>query len=283
MFDKDKVINSVNKSWPKDLIIRYLYVALAPAFQRDLTFFRAPVYRQLELCEHNRSNSNKVMCLDICKDYKNLYNSFEIDCEIITTNNYLMPHYGLIVYGDTAKYFIDPLKDLHLNQYRCETAHYGIIPLSESQDNLTLYPGLSVLPQEYLREMDNFLGLVKSGLYNSDIINILRNELLFKDNTDYLLKLIGEDKRFANDDSYIRAKIELMNTYLINLGNVPGAMERELIYKYLISELFKEYEQTVIRTRIGFRDEIMLIHDTLYGPNIYQESKNNESFYLKRR
>lgn len=39
MFDKDEIIRSVNKSWPKDLIIRYLYVKLAPVSKRLRLFY----------------------------------------------------------------------------------------------------------------------------------------------------------------------------------------------------------------------------------------------------
>ena len=34
-----EIINKVDKSWPKDYIIRYLYISLAPFFERDLNYF----------------------------------------------------------------------------------------------------------------------------------------------------------------------------------------------------------------------------------------------------
>ncbi|MDE5888520.1 MAG: hypothetical protein K2H20_00715, partial [Bacilli bacterium] len=46
-----RIINSVNLSWSKDYIIRYLYVNLAPFFKRDLKYFLASdeeKYRQYQ-------------------------------------------------------------------------------------------------------------------------------------------------------------------------------------------------------------------------------------------
>ena len=34
-----KIIDSVDKHWDKDIIIRYLMVNLAPFFKKDLNFF----------------------------------------------------------------------------------------------------------------------------------------------------------------------------------------------------------------------------------------------------
>lgn len=35
------IINQVKSNWSKDLIIRYLYIKLAPFFKRDLKYFLA--------------------------------------------------------------------------------------------------------------------------------------------------------------------------------------------------------------------------------------------------
>lgn len=34
-----EIIDQIDKTWDRDMIIRYLYVKLAPFFQRDLNYF----------------------------------------------------------------------------------------------------------------------------------------------------------------------------------------------------------------------------------------------------
>lgn len=289
MFDKQKIIDSVNSTWSKDLIIRYLYVALAPGFQRDVNFFGAILSVQYDMYKRGVVGSDvHVTCWTISQYYQTLYNSFGIDCEIVTTNNYRVPHYALIVYGDNAKYFIDPLKDLEFNQYRCKTKYFGILPVSRTQNNLELYPNLTVLSEDYLMEMDNYLGLQKNGIYTDDIIFELRKSVFDNDDLDSLLRLIGETRESVGlvnisgdfiDDNVIQAKIELINRYLINIGNVPGEMERFLIYQYLKNNIFSELEGSMIR----ITSDLSIMFRTQYGIQIYKEERDSNGIYSLNR
>lgn len=94
MFDKDEIIRSVNKSWPKDLIIRYLYVKLVPGFQRDLDFFFLPIEEQIALYKRGIIPKDDIhmVCQTLCEYYQKLYASFNIESIIITTNKKIVPH-----------------------------------------------------------------------------------------------------------------------------------------------------------------------------------------------
>ena len=70
-----------------------------------------------------------------------------------------------------------------------------------------------------------------------------------------------------------------MNNELINIGNVPGIIERQLIYKYLIRELFSPEEQELIKTRLGFRKELLLLHNMA----MYEETKDQNGQYILER
>ena len=280
MLNKKDIISNVDKSWPKDLIIRHLYVGLAPCYERDYLFFTVPSAVQIKMFKNGElGDPNKHICTTLCQEYQTIFQNFGIESIIVPTNNEPVTQHGLIVFGDYVTYFIDPLKDLQLNQYGCETTNYGIIPLSKSQDNKSLYPGLTVLDPNYLREMDSYLGFLKCGMYTSDFISSLRNEIFSGKYNTYLLSLIGETKDYGNIDTLIEAKIALMNNELINIGNVPGIIERQLIYKYLIRELFSPEEQELIKTRLGFRKELLLLHNMA----MYEETKEQNGQYILER
>lgn len=290
-----QIIESVNPSWPKDLIVRYLYVKLAPTFKRDLSFFQASEKIQdYILKEHPTFNRDKVICLTLCEYYQNLFSSFGIKSKLVITNNRLVPHYGLIISGNNYNYFIDPLKDLTLNQLGCATKYYGIIPLSKTQDNEKEFSDLTIIPPETLKEIDQQLGLLDCNMYMDDFLNQLEEEILINPNLNEILRLICETPtscgldaslpKTAINDTLITAKIELLNRYLINLGNISGPMERKLFYDILLKKFFTPQEQEQLKIRFSFKDEIILSQYHTCGLNQYVETKNQEGiFHLERR
>lgn len=300
MLNKSEIIAKVNPSWPKDLIIRYLYISLAPTFERDLNFFQATPDEQYEMYLNHYPNydDTHVICVTICEYYEKLFKTFGIDCEIIQTNIKKVPHHGLIVHGDTKSYFIDPLKDLGLNQLGCATKFYGIIPLSTTKDNLSEHPYLVTLPPKYLQEMDQYLGLLQCGMYMDDFFLELHNELMTRTNYDDILALINETPLSAGipphtnlysnpknsiNDYYVAARIELMNRYLINLGNIPGIMERHQLYQYIITQIFTKQEKKKLQPYITPAGELTLLKRTNNQLEIYKESNDNGIFKLSRQ
>lgn len=126
MTDKiNKIINETNPHWKKDEIIRYLYVKLAPYFERDLEYFFADKPKQLKMYKEGfKKNTNLVVCKTLSEIYQNIYNEFNIKSIIITTNKKEIPHHTLIVNGDFGWYCIDLLKDLVANQLGLRTLFF---------------------------------------------------------------------------------------------------------------------------------------------------------------
>jgi len=296
MFNKETVIKSVNKSWSKDLIIRYLYVKLAPGFQRDLDFFTAPTETQVAILSGQipaKQDNAHMCCKSICEYYHKLFKKFNIESEIITTNNKMIPHYALIVKGDSCYFCIDPLKDLMRNQTGLATGYFGFIPKSKTQDNRKLYPHITPLSQEYLKEMDIYLNLLSCGMYTNDFLHMLHKSIFHHQN-NRLLEFLDENTSnisFANNiyansntanDLAIKAKIEIMNRCVINTGNCPGLMERDQFYDEITRYMFSRFERKRIKVGIQNR-ELRLIEETDNGPIIYKEVYENGVYKLERK
>ena len=65
----EEIIKSVNKSWPKNYIIRHLYVKLAPFLARDIVFFLAsPEQKEYEI-EKNNNLFPFINCITISEFY----------------------------------------------------------------------------------------------------------------------------------------------------------------------------------------------------------------------
>ena len=125
--EMQKIINNVDKSWSKDLIIRYLYVRLAPFFKRDLKYFLASEeekYKEYEKGFINRGFD--IVCSTLADYYVDLFSSLGINAKKIVANSAKIPLFALIVEGDNGWYFLDPINDLFSNQYGLETTEFGI-------------------------------------------------------------------------------------------------------------------------------------------------------------
>ena len=73
------LLKQVQSSWPKDVIIRYLYIKLAPCFKRDLKYFLAP--EEVKEAEYAQGFINRfpdVVCSTLADFYVNLFFSLFI-------------------------------------------------------------------------------------------------------------------------------------------------------------------------------------------------------------
>lgn len=296
MFNKEEVIKNVNKSWPKDLIIRYLYVKLAPGFERDLDFFLAPTDEQIAIIqdENRVSDDTHMFCKIICEYYQKLFEKFGIESEVITTNKKIIPHYALIVKGDTCYFCIDPLKDLMRNQVGFKSGYFGFIPLSKTQDNYKLYPQITTLNPEYIKEMDEYLKLLSCGMYSDDFLILLHQSIFHRPNYRLLEFLDQKESNIEFSENIyaksnkanhyaIAAKIAIMNRCVINIGNCPGIMERDQLYDEIVRYVFSRSERRNIKVGITPERELSLIEMTENGPVAYTESCEDGIYKLERK
>lgn len=292
MFNKEEVIKNVNKSWPKDLIIRCLYVKLAPGFERDLDFFFLPIEEQIALYKKGIIPKDDIHM--VCQYYQKLYASFNIESIIITTNKKIVPHYALIVKGDTCYFCIDPLKDLMRNQVGFKSGYFGFIPLSKTQDNYKLYPQITTLNPEYIKEMDEYLKLLSCGMYSDDFLILLHQSIFHRPNYRLLEFLDQKESNIEFSENIyaksnkanhyaIAAKIAIMNRCVINIGNCPGIMERDQLYNEIVRYVFSRSERRNIKVGITPERELSLIEMTENGPVAYTESCEDGIYKLERK
>ncbi len=277
-----EVLKKVDIKWSKDKIIRFLYVKLAPYFQRDLDYFLADDIDQFSMYYKNefKKDTNLVVCKTICNQYQQIYQTFGIKCKIITTNNKLVPHYALIVEGNLGWYFIDPLKDLFANQLGLKTAYFGTTPIIKHSSVIKQYPFLIELSQEYIERLDLELNLIaRPEGYMNLFFDTLHQEIT----TNKAIEYFGVEKKDLI--GLIIKKIKFMEKYLINLGNINGLYERNVFYEYLISCIFNKREKNNISSNIITKDSCYAISISLKsnllenGEISFQEYKDKKGVY----
>lgn len=282
MKTRQQVIDEVNCSWTKDLIIRFLYVRLAPFFQRDLNFFFSNddnKYNMFINFINNTSSDNVyVTCYSLVKYYQELFGKFNIDSVIVTTNNRKIPHYALIVRGDNDWYFIDPLKDLMNNQVGLKPQFYTIDISSFDINEKIIYSDIGILSVDYIKEIDDTLKLYQNGIYLDIIFELLHNELSTNKAYFYLSDYIGSNIDHRNKELFYAAKMKFINEHLVNISYIPGKIERSQYYSYMIGKVCNHSERKYSLVRCPSNLPIVVI----FNSGFYLENKNDRGEYFLR-
>lgn len=239
-------LKEVNPTWDKDQIIRYLYVKLAPFFERDLDYFMSTEEEQMRMYQEGfKQNSKFVVCQTICEQYEQIYDEFNIKSRVIQTNVKQIPHYGLIVKGDHGWYYLDPLKDLFANQLGLKTEFFAATPGRYSHNIVKeCYPYLIDLPSEYVENMDHELGLNYHGIYMDSFFNQLHDEITSNKIFEYF------DVEKGHQFEIMKKKLDFICEYLLHMGHVPGIYERNILWQYLIYMVFNRRERQFITSEI---------------------------------
>lgn len=273
-----KIINGVKLSWPKDYIIRYLYVNLAPFFKRDLKYFLATEEEKMEQYQQGFINRGfDIVCSTISDYYVNLFHSFGIRAVKTAANSAKIPLFAVVVEGDHGWYFIDPLNDLFNNQYGLKTTEFGSIPHYQTLNNN--FPNLISLSSDYIANIDQSLGIDKSL---SDYFNELHNVMSNRNRAATIYKMPTNDKI-----AMFERKMEFANEHLINLGNVPGPFERIKLYLFLEKVMFFKTEKKNLTIYLDKMHEIprahIEYHNNYNGSIILFEEQNvQDQFVLKK-
>lgn len=217
-----------------------------------------------------------VVCKTICQYYGRVFKRLHIDFKIITTNDKIVPHYGMIVHGDKGWYFIDPLKDLLTNQMGFCPHFFGVIP--EFGTVLERFPYLKKLDASYVwtlaRDIDSLFGgeyldfymnLIHEECFNSSLSNVN----LHDNGSLTILKLIE--------------KLEFVSNYLLNLEKVPGLFERGQYYSYLKGLLFNKLERKSLSIKIFNQECIQILVSCMEEELLYQEILNENGEYVLKR
>ncbi len=271
----DEVINRVQSNWSKDLIIRYLYIKLAPYFHRDLKYFLAPsAEKERQYLSGFINRFPNIVCSTLADFYVELFKKFNIQAEKIIANSSSIPLFAIIVKGDNGWYFLNPLEDLFNNQYNLKPKAFAIIPRYKTVKYN--YPFLNLLPIDYIASLDDYLQIKYIDDY------FLKMHKIFTNRVSANL-FFGYDK-----DSHIdlkEDKIKFYEQHLINLGQVNGAFERAQLYNYLNEKLFNKGERNHIKVLIdgNYDNAFISINITNRSEEItYNEEKKDGQYILKR-
>lgn len=264
----------------KDLTIYYVYRKLAPYFQRDLSFFMANPEKQLDI--YNQGfvmQGEKVVCKTICEYYGRVYRKLHIDFKIITTNNKLIPHYAMLVSGDSGWFMIDPLKDLCCNQLGFQPCFFGVVPTYGTLKSL--YPGVISLDANYVFSLAKETNTLSFGNFLDTFFDLLHQDIFHSSNYDFVF--------CKKDDeiSTIQAKLKFISDHLLNLGKVSGIYERKQYYGYLKPCLFNRPECSYFEVNIteDYNLSIVIYKDLecKYKAFEYVEVRNEDGQYSLKR
>lgn len=272
----EEIINKVPSTWSKDLIIRYLYIKLAPYFKRDLMYFLATEEEKYK--EYSQGFINRfpnIVCSTLADYYVNLFKEFGINAKKVAANSAKIPLFALIVEGDLGWYFLDPLSDLFSNQYGLKPYFFGIIPRYNTIQ--TNHPEIINLPPEYIKELDDTLDIK----YLDSYFAALHNELAHQRNAKIFFGIPTNAKVDLKE-----RKLQFYNNELINIGNVHGPYERSQLYKYLNDRILNRGEKRFTKIRLLGGYENPHISIELINPEehiFYEEEKHDNQYVLTKK
>lgn len=271
----EKIINQVKSTWDKDLIIRFLYIKLAPYFQRDLEYFlkdnieKERQYKQgfINRCPH-------IVCSTLSDYYVNLFKSFGIEAEKVIANSAHIPLFALVVKGDLGAYFLDPLNDLFSNQLGIRPYFFGIIPRYNTIRRT--HPELVELPKQYIEEIDEELNIE----YLDEYFEYLHKVLTIRQTAREFFGYDKNEKIDLKEDKY-----NFINDNLINLGNINGPFERAIFHKYLSQRILNHTERrfTTITLAGGKENPHVEVDIKVNGKIITYEEKHDKKYSLKKK
>ena len=251
----EEVINQVQNNWSKDLIIRFLYIKLAPYFQRDLLYFLASDKDKEKQYKQGFINRfPHIVCSTLSDFYVDLFKQFGINAKKVIANSAKIPLFAIIVQGEYGWYFLSPINDLFPNQYGLKPYFFGIIPRYKTICNN--HPEIIKLPYEYVKELDTTLNIDFLDDFFADLHQIFTN----RKKASRFFNLPQEEKIDLKE-----RKLQFYNNELINLGNVEGLFERAQLYKYLNDRILNRGEKRHVCIRI---------EDWPHNPHINLEIQN---------
>lgn len=277
-----KVISEVDTKWPKDYIIRHLYVKMSPFFKRDIKYFLASPEMQKEEYEKGFINRGRdIVCSTLADYYIDIFAIFHIRAKKIIANNNVIPLYAIIVEGDHGWFYLDPINDLFNNQYGLETNYFGHLPaINESIEKD--YPFLISFSKEYTEFIDRTLHLQPLNMYTSECIKTLQKEMLQVCNMSKFFDVCRHNRIAITEQ-----KLQFFSDALINIGKVNGPLERKQLYEYLIRHLFDHFEKkhatVTLIEQDGYHPKITLNNPYEESTTIFEEQYCAGKYILERK
>lgn len=268
------IISQVDKSWPKNYIIRFLYVKLAPFLERDIEFFLASNEQKLIELKESTNRFPYVNCSTLADFYINIFALFNINAIKIKATDAEIPLYAIIVEGDNGWFYLCPINDLLNCQIGNNTSHFGHLEGYIKSFVMQRYPHLISLSNTDIEQIDAHLKIKNLVCFWER----LRYETF---HSNYFCKNYNINKNgFAK---IIETKLDFINEHLINLPIISGPLEREAYYRFLIHRLFSHQERKNLQIFLDLSSKLVNIaHTSSTATTIYEENiifENNQKVY----
>lgn len=276
--DINDIISQVDKSWPKNYIIRFLYVKLAPFLERDLEFFLASHEQKLAELRENINRFPHVNCSTLADFYIELFATFNINAIKIKATDAEIPLYAIIVEGDNGWFYLCPINDFLNCQIGNRTSHFGHLEGYIKNFVMQNYPHLVSISPTDIDRIDNDLKIRNLVCF----WNRLRYETF---HSNYFCKNYNINKNGL--DKVTEAKLDFINSHLINLPVIPGPLEREAYYRFLVHRICSREERKSIQISLDLDKKLVNVaHTSFETPIMYEENihfKNNQKVYALER
>lgn len=177
----DVILEKIPTGLTNDQKMRYLYLEVGKLLSKSPEFFydKDPV-RQSEIYNNYKViHDREVVCRSVTYLYCNLGAKLGLNCrpiEMDDVEGIKFNHWAIVYENDDKKYLINPIPDFYRVQLGfttksfCHTEDYHFCS-SETFDSM---------PDEYLRELDESLGYLSSGLYTDELFEKLSTEMRSK-------------------------------------------------------------------------------------------------------
>lgn len=272
------IISQVDKSWPKNYIIRFLYVKLAPFLERDLEFFLASHEQKLVELRENINRFPCVNCSTLADFYIELFATFNINAIKIKATDAEIPLYAIIVEGDNGWFYLCPINDFLNCQIGNKTSHFGYLEGYIKTFVMQNYPHLINISTTDIEQIDVDLKIRNLVCFWER----LRYETF---HSNYFCKNYNINKNgFAK---VIEEKLDFINRHLINMPVIPGPLEREAYYRFLIHRMCSHQERKNLQVSLDLdRKLVNIAHTSSETPIIYEENfhyDNGQKVYTLER
>lgn len=218
----DAILERIPTGLTNDQKMRYLYLEVGKLLSKSPEFFydKDPV-RQSEIYNNYKViQDREVVCRSVTYLYCNLGAKLGLNCrpiEMDDVEGIKFNHWAIVYENEDKKYLINPIPDFYRVQLGfttksfCHTEDYHFCS-SETFDSMS---------DEYLRELDESLGYLSSGLYTDELFEKLSTEMRSKlgmhivRTSDYyqeyylkLLELIQNNKISMSEKLEVIAEID---------------------------------------------------------------------------
>ena len=258
---------------------RYLYLKIGEIITYSFLFhresdrsIRADIYADdLTIQDLERFPYEDKITL-VCKQASELLaealNEVDIQSRIDGLDFQTQNHVDVLATIDGHQYCFNLMKDAMFIQKHFRTRNFGRSETSQTGKKC------DTIPNEEIERIDKKLGYTRFGLYMDDAVELLKKEMLDRDNMVEFMKSQG--KKDFSKDSITKYKLSFIYQYLNNSDKKLELMEVRQYYYELFHNLFTKEE----RDKMSFLDYTDTRDYTTNSSITILELENETCFFM---